>query len=54
MAERRELILANMGKRITKKIDVRMPEACRGDDLFDFGDEDADQLEDQSEHRIRF
>lgn len=41
----------DMGKSITKTINVRMPETClaEDDEIFYFGDEDADQPSDKAE-----
>ena len=45
---------ANMGKRITKKINVRMPAVPEEVEIYDFGDEDADQSESQPEQEYDF
>jgi hypothetical protein len=44
----------NMGKRITTKIDVRMPDVPEEVDIYDFGDEDADQSGSQSGQEYDF
>ena len=43
-----------MGKRITTKIDVRMPDVPEEVDIYDFGDEDADQSGSQSGQEYDF
>ena len=37
--------IGDMGKHISRDIDVRMPEVKMDDEIYDFGDEDADQPE---------
>jgi hypothetical protein len=52
--ELQELTAGNMGKRITTKIDVRMPDVPEEVDIYDFGDEDADQSGSQSGQEYDF